>query len=247
MLRLFSLGVFTYLLLPMLVIVLFSFDGGNYFKFEDFEFSLKWYTNLFTESHWAEGIVNSLKVAIATVLLSVAISIPAALWLNKYRNGLVLSVVVSPIVIPGIIMGIGWIFFFNDIGFTNSLVNLIIAHTVLCTPYVVLMTTSSLNNYNESIAKSARLCGASNLQVFKDVQLPIMLPGILAGSALAFITSFDEFIVALLLSGHNSQTLPIIMWSYVTDIISPSVLSISVLITIVYAVIIYFGKANKTI
>lgn len=247
MLRLFSLGIFTYLLLPMLVIVLFSFDSGSYFKLDDFKFSLKWYTNLFTETHWREGIVNSLKVAFSTVLISIVISIPASLWLNKHRNGLVLSLIVSPIVIPGIILGIGWIFFFNNIGFTNNLINLIIAHTVLCTPYLVLMITSSLSNYNENTAKAARLCGANNLQVFKDVQLPIMAPGIFAGSALAFVTSFDEFIVALLLSGHNSQTLPIIMWSYVTDIISPSVLSISVIITIVYAILIYASRVDKDI
>ena len=245
MLRLFSLGMFVYLLLPMLVIVLFSFDGGSYFKLEDFRFSLKWYINLFTETHWKEGIANSLKVAVSSVLISILISIPASLWLHKYKNGAILSLIVSPIVIPGIILGIGWVFFFNNIGFTNNLINLIIAHTVLCTPYIVLMITSSLSNYNENTAKAARLCGANNLQVFKDVQLPIMAPGIFAGSALAFVTSFDEFIVALLLSSHNSQTLPIVMWSYVTDIISPSVLSVSVITTLLYATLIYLIKENR--
>ena len=244
-LRLFSYGMFLYLVVPMLVIVLFSVDGGNYFKISDFEFSLKWYSQLFTNPMWTNSIITSLKVGIVTVFCCVLLSIPTALWLNTYKNGVVLSIIISPIVIPSIIIGLGWIFFFNDIGFTNSFVNLVIAHTVLCVPYVVLMTLSSLNNYDQTIEKSARLCGASTFQIFKDIQLPVLLPGLLTGSALAFITSFDEFIVALLLLDHSTQTLPIVMWSYVTDIISPSVLSVSVIITIVYAVLIGVGKVNQ--
>jgi len=232
--------------MPMLVIILFSVDGGNYFKISDFEFSLKWYNQLFTDPMWYKSIVTSFQVGAYTVISCILLSVPAALWLNQYRNGIVLSVIISPIVIPSIIIGLGWIFFFNDIGFTNSFINLIIAHTVLCVPYVILMTLSSLNNYDENIAKSARLCGANSFQILKDIQLPVMLPGLLAGCSLAFITSFDEFIVALLLLDHSTQTLPIIMWSYVTDIISPSVLSVSVITTIVYAVLIYLGRVNRT-
>lgn len=245
MLRLFSYGVFLYLLMPMLIILLFSVDGGNYFKISNFEFSTKWYKQLFTDPIWYKGIITSLQVGAITVINCILLSVPAALWLNKYKSGVVLSLIVSPIVIPSIIIGLGWIFFFNDIGFTNNFVNLVIAHTTLCVPYVILMTLSSLNNYNEDIEKSARLCGASNFQVLKDIQLPIMIPGILTGSCLAFITSFDEFIVALLLLDYSTQTLPIVMWSYVTDIISPSVLSMSVIITLVYAVLIGIGKKEK--
>jgi len=237
--------MFLYLFAPMLVIVLFSVDGGNYFKIADFEFSLKWYSQLFTDPMWYNSIITSLKVGITTLACCIILSIPTALWLNTYKNGVVLSVIISPIVIPSIIIGLGWIFFFHDIGFNNSFVNLVIAHTVLCVPYVVLMTLSSLSNYDQNIEKSARLCGANSFQILKDIQLPVMLPGLLTGSSLAFITSFDEFIVALLLLDHSTQTLPIVMWSYVTDIISPSVLSVSVIITIVYAVLIGLGKVNQ--
>lgn len=245
MLRLFSYGIFLYILVPMLVIILFSVDGGNYFKISDFEFSIKWYSQLLNNPIWYSGIITSLKVGIITVICCIILSIPTALWLNKHKNGVILSLIISPIVIPSIIIGLGWIFFFNDIGFNNSFVNLVIAHTVLCIPYVVLMTLSSLNNYDENIEKSARLCGANTYQILKDIQLPVMMPGLITGSSIAFITSFDEFIVALLLLDHSTQTLPIIMWSYVTDIISPSVLSVSVIITIVYAVVMSVGRINQ--
>jgi len=245
MLKIFSYAIFLYLLLPMLVIVVFSVDGGNYFKVSDFEFSFKWYSQLYSDPMWFNGIVTSFKIGITTVVCCILLSIPTALWLNKYKNGVILSIIISPIIIPSIIIGLGWVFFFNDIGFTNSFVNVVIAHTVLCVPYVVLMTLSSLNNYDQNVEKSAKLCGANSLQILKDIQLPIMLPGLLTGSSLAFITSFDEFIVALLLLDHSTQTLPIVMWSYVTDIISPSVLSVSVIITLVYAVLIGIGRLNQ--
>lgn len=247
---LFSIAVFLFLIVPVLIIVYASFSSDMYFLINDSGLSLQWYKEIFYNKKWISSFVNSITIGLYSTLISLIIGIPAALWLmltNKFYN-LIIMLVISPMIIPPLISAVSWFFFFSNIHFYNSFYTLILSHSVIGIPFVVLSVLTSLANFDKKLILAALSCGANWIQIFIKIILPVIIPGIFVGSILSFMSSFDDLIIALFLSDYTTRTIPLEMWSGLRENISPAVLAVTtllILISFVSMLISYILQKNK--
>lgn len=232
--RIFFVGVLSFLILPIAIIVLMSFSADQYYIINDLSFSLQWYKEFIADPKWLNAMWNSLLVGSMSISLSLSIGVPAALWIhdNKRYQNILIGVIILPIIIPPLISAVSWYFALSFIGWDNNLMNMVVGHFLLGVPFVVICTLTSLEKCKFEIEQMALICGANKYKVFTHIQLPIILPGILAGAMLAFMTSFDELIVSLFLSSYDTRTIPLEMWSGLRENISPVILVVTTITTI---------------
>jgi len=232
--RIFFIGVISFLILPIVIIVVMSFSADQYYVIDDLSFSLDWYKEFAADPKWINSMWNSLILGSMSMALSLIIGIPASLWIhdnNKYQN-ILIGFVLLPVIIPPLISAVSWYFALSFIGWNNNLFNMIISHFLLGVPFVVICTLTALEKCKTEIEQMALICGANKYEVFTRIQLPIIFPGILAGALLAFMTSFDELIVSLFLSSYETRTVPLEMWSGLRENISPVILVVTTITTI---------------
>ncbi|MET2832887.1 ABC transporter permease [Mesorhizobium shangrilense] len=224
--RLICGAVLLFLITPILVVIPLSFNSVPFFTFPMPGLSLRWYEEIFMTERWQGGLRNSLFVGLSVTLLATVLGTLAALGLSRpnfpWRTA-VMSVLISPIIVPIVITAVGTYFFYADIGLLNTYTGLILAHTTLATPVVVITVTATLAGYDHSLTRAAASLGASPITAFFKVTLPLILPGMISGSLFAFLTSFDEVVVALFLAGPEQTTLPKVMFSGIREQISPSI------------------------
>ena len=226
-----------FLVSPLIAIIPLSFNSEPFFTYPIPGFSLQWYEQFFNSNAWMLALKNSLIIASSVVVLATTLGTLAALGLTLTDfplKSLVIGLLISPMMVPHIIIGVGMFFFYAWLGIVNTLPGMILAHTTLATPFVVLTVTATLANFNINLMRAASNLGAGPVTVFFKVVFPLILPGILGGAVLAFVASFDELIVAILLSGSEQRTLPRQMWSGVRE-------EISLVITAVATVLISFA------
>jgi len=222
--------ILVYLILPMLAIIPLSFNAEPYFTYPMPGLSTRWYARFFGSAEWMLALTNSLLIASGVVVLATVLGTLAALGLtlaNFRLKALVIGLLISPLMVPHIIMGVGMFFFYAWLGIANTRVGMILAHTTLATPFVVLTVTVTLANFNVNLMRAGASMGANPVQVFFRVVLPLILPGVLSGALFAFVASWDELIVAILLAGSENRTLPRQMWSGVREEISPVVTAVA--------------------
>lgn len=203
--------VLFYLILPILVVIPLSFSSASYLSFPPPGFSLHWYRNFFTRADWISSAWLSIWVGLAVTVLATALGTPASVALVRGRfagKGLVNAFILSPLIVPGIIVAIGIYFFYARLGVVGNPIALVLAHTCLAVPFVVINVSATLYGFDERLEYAAMSLGASPWGAFRQVTLPLIRPGVLAGALFAFITSFDELIVALFISGTTAVTLP---------------------------------------
>ena len=225
--------VLFYLVFPILVIVPLSFSSATYLSFPPPGWSLRWYQNFFASDEWRSAAVLSLWVGLSVTLLSCALGTPAAFGLvrgqfpgKKLINGFVLS----PIIVPGIIVAIGIYFVYARLGLIGHPLGLVLAHTCLAVPFVVINVSAALYGFDERLEQAALSLGATPWRAFWQVTFPLIRPGVLAGAVFAFITSFDELLVALFVSGTTAMTLPRLMWQEIRQDIDPTIAAASTLL-----------------
>jgi putative spermidine/putrescine transport system permease protein len=222
-----------FLVAPLLVIVPFSFNAEPYFSYPIPGFSIRWYQELFRSAAWGASFRNSLVVALPTTVLATTLGTLAAVGLtlgNFPLKALVVGLFLSPMMIPHIIIGLGLYFFYVHLRIVHSFAGLILAHTTLAVPFVVLTVAATLANFNTNLTRAAASLGAPPFTVYRKIVLPLILPGILSGALFAFVVSFDELIVALLLSGPEQRTLPRQIWSGARESISPVIMTVATLL-----------------
>lgn len=232
--------VFIYLLFPILIVIPLSFSSGNYLSFPPPGFSLRWYENFLGRSDWLEATWLSVWIGSAVTALATALGVPTAIALvrGKFRGkGLVVGFIMSPIVAPVIIVAIGIYFFYARLGLIGNPLGLVIAHTCLAVPFVVINVAATLQGFDERLEQAAMNLGATPWRTFGQVTLPIIRPGILSGAVFAFITSFDELVVALFVSGSTAVTLPRKMWDSIRFEIDPTIAAVSSLLVALTAVL----------
>ena len=230
--------ILLFLALPILVVVVVSFSSEPYLTFPPPAFGLRWYEAYFTNADWLRPTWLSLWVAAATVVLSTSLGTVAALGIARLPRSLrllVAGLVLSPLIVPGIVVAIGIYYAFSRYGLVGSPVGLIVAHTCLAVPFVVTSVSASLAGIDPRLEQAALSLGATPRGTFFQVTLPLIRPGVLVGALFAFITSFDELIVALFISGSGAVTLPRRMWDDLRYQIDPTLAAISTL-TIVLTV-----------
>ena len=232
-LRIFCGLVFLFLVAPLIVVVPLSFNSEMFFSFPMPGFSLRWYEEFFTGLQWQLALKNSVVVAVSATLLATVLGTLASLGLVRARipfKGLILAVLISPIVVPIVIAAVGTFYFYAKVGLASTLPGLILAHTALGVPFVVITVSATLAGFDQNLIRAGQSLGADPVRVFFKVTLPLILPGVISGALFAFVTSWDEVVVALFLAGPEQHTLPRRMWSGIRELISPTILAVATLL-----------------
>ena len=213
------------IIFPALAIIPQSFTALNYFTYPIPEFSLKWYERFFENSEWITGLERSLLIAILTALLATAIGTMAAVAFEKLEfrgKSVFMSLMIAPMVVPVIITGVALYTTFSKVGLTNSIPGLVLAHTLLAIPMVFITMMSGLSDVDENLELAAMSMGAGPVRTFFGVTLPSVKSSLTASILFAFVTSLDEVVVTIFVSGANTKTLTMVMWENLRTTINPT-------------------------
>jgi putative spermidine/putrescine transport system permease protein len=218
-----------FLISPILAIMPLSFNSEIFFSYPMPGYSLKWYVGddgFFTNQRWTGALWLSVIVALATTFLATILGTLAALGLSRGNlpgKAAIMAILISPMIVPVIISAIGLFFFYAFTNLNGSLIGIILAHTALATPFVVITVTATLSSFDNTLMRAGASLGAPPHTVFFKVVLPLILPGVISGALFAFVTSFDEVIVILFIGGPEQRTLPRQMFSGIREQISPTI------------------------
>ncbi len=236
-----------YLLLPILVVVPMSLNNSSFLSFPPKDVSLRWYHNLIDDPTWLQSALSSLEVAALSALLAVVLGTLAALALVRgklpFRGGIT-AVLLAPLIVPYVIVGLSAYIMFLRLGLTQTTLGFVLVHTSLAVPYVLINVSSGLVAVDRRLEMAAMNLGASPVQAFFRITLPMILPSVLAGALFAFIISWDEVVVAIFLAGPDLTTLPVKMWSGIRVQIDPTVAAVSSLALVV--ILLTFGLVGLT-
>lgn len=234
--------ILCYLIFPVFVVVPVSFSSAKYLQFPPPGWSLQWYQNYLERPGWVPATFVSIRVAVITTILATTLGTAASLALVRGRfpgKSAINSFIVSPLVVPGIIVAIGIYFFYAQVKLVGNPLGLALAHTALALPFVVTNVTATLHGFDERLEYAAMNLGANRWQTFWRVTLPIIRPGVFAGALFAFITSFDELIVALFVSGTGAVTLPRKMWDSLRQEIDPTIAAVSTVLIAISVILLF--------
>ncbi len=239
--------VFVFLIAPIIVIVPLSFNAEPYFTFSEAmlrldpdAWSFRWYREIVQNEVWRKSLVNSIIIGVSATLLAAVLGTLAALGLANSHipaRRVIMGVIISPMVTPVIIAAAGMFFFYSGLGLGQTYLSIILAHTTLGVPFVVVTVTATLAAYDPMLNYAAASLGAGPWTVFRRVQFPLIAPGVMSGSLFAFAISFDEVIVVLFMAGTDQRTIPRQMWSGIREQISPAILAVATFL-IVFAVLL---------
>lgn len=212
---LYAILVVAFLCLPLLVVVPISLLDSRYIQFPPERLSLRWYRAYAENPDWIAATIRSFQVGIGTTIVSVLVGTAAAVGLTRGRfpgKSLIYALIVSPLVVPHVIVALGLFVVYVQLKLIDSLPALIVGHSVLAIPYVVLIVAAPLQQFDVTIERAARVLGASPWRAFRAVTLPAIAPAVFAGAVFAFFVSFDELVVTLFVSGGR-PTLPLKIWA----------------------------------
>lgn len=224
-----------FLVAPLLVVLPLAFTSSAFLTYPMPGWSLRWFTELFSNAVWSRSIVNTLIIASSTTVLATVLGTLAALGLRARELGLksqIRTLFLLPMVVPAVVLGVGMQALFVQLGFNSTYMSVIVAHTVLAMPFVVISVSGSLAGIDRRVERAAESLGASPVRVFRLVTLPLALPGVLSGAALAFATSLDEVVLTLFVAGPNQRTLARQMFSTLRENISPAIASAAFIIIV---------------
>lgn len=232
-LRLLCGLVLLFLVLPILVIVPLSFNSGTFLIYPMQGFSMRWYEDFFGSAGWMRALKNSMIIAPAATVLAMVLGTLAAIGLTRSEfrgKALVMSLLISPMVVPVVIVGVASYLFFAPLGLANGYLSLIVVHAVLGVPFVIITVSATLQGFNYNLVRAAASLGASPITAFRRVTLPLIAPGVISGALFAFATSFDEVVVTLFLAGPEQVTLPRQMFSGIRENLSPTIAAAATLL-----------------
>jgi spermidine/putrescine transport system permease protein len=237
-LRSWMWAVAAFLYAPLLVLMVFSFnDSKRNVVWRGF--TVDWYGKVFKNESLMAALGNSLTIAFLATVASVVLGTLAAVWLWRFRfpgKAGIEGTMALPIVVPEICLGVAFLVFFAQVGWPNdlpwplSLSNIVVAHITFCFPFVALVVRARLASFNREQEEAARDLGASEWQSFRDVLLPHMKAGIIAGALLSFTLSLDDFVITFFTSGPNTITFPVKVYSMVRFSVTPEVNAVSTLL-----------------
>lgn len=239
-LRVFVGFVYAFLFAPIVVLVLFSFNDSKRNAVWR-GFTLKWYDALFHDSAVLQALQNSFKVAVAATVISTIFGTLAAYALARYRfrgSGVYNGAIYIPLVIPEIVFGVALLTFLRAVGVNLSIITVVIAHIAFTVSYIVVVVRARMFGFDRNLEEAAMDLGANELQTFTYVTLPFMLPGVLAGSLLAFVLSFDDFVITFFNAGVGATTLPLKVYSMVKFGVTPEINAISVFMLAITSILL---------
>jgi putative spermidine/putrescine transport system permease protein len=232
--------VLVYLVAPIFVIVPLSFTSGQLLVFPLPGWSLQWYREFFTSPSWTSALGNSVLIGIATMCLATVLGTAAALGLHGSRSrfkALIFGLLITPLAVPVVIVAVALYYYFAAVGLVGTYLGLVLAHTVLALPFVIVTVSATLQSFDPNLVRAALSLGSSPTRAFRTVTLPIIAPGVIAGALFAFVTSFDEVVVALFLASPQQRTLPRQIFSGVSENITPAITAAAVILLVVSIVL----------
>ncbi len=239
---LFTLLVFLFLLGPLIIISFTSFEPGSVLKFPPEGFSLRWYENIFNVEMFMTTFQTSMIVSLLGNLLALLLGIPAAYALSRFQfrgKGLLNGIFISPVLIPGIVMGFAMLKYVIVVYHLPIYAGLLVGHTVLMLPFIIRVIASSLSNFDFAIEEAALSLGAGRLETFFKVVLPNIRSGIIAAILIAFLESFNNVDISVFMTGPGVSTLPIQMLTYVENNFDPTIAAISVVLMMITAILMF--------
>lgn len=244
--------VIVFLVAPLLAVLPLAFTSSAFLTYPIPSLSLRWFHELVRNPVWSSAIAHSMIIASATTALATILGTLAALRLRN--RDLVLgtqmrTLFLLPMVVPAVVLGVGMQALFVRLGFNSTYFAVIVAHSVIALPFVVITVSGALAGIDPRVESAAESLGAAPLAVFRRVTLPLAMPGILSGAALAFATSLDEVILTLFVAGPNQRTLARQMFSTLRENISPAIASAAFVIilgTILVAALLFLKRPRKS-
>jgi ABC-type spermidine/putrescine transport system permease subunit I len=244
------LGVIVFLVIgflaaPSFFIVPVSFTTDAFIEWPPKFYSMRWYNTFFDSPTWMAATIRSFGVATAAAALAMAVGAPAAFVLVRQRilgKTAMLAFILSPLIIPRIIIAVALFYFYARIGLIGTSIGLVLGHAVLAVPYVVVTVMAVLKNYDERLDQAAGSLGANPMQTLWHVTIPLIRSGLVAAFLFAFITSFDELTIALFVSGGLATTLPKQMWDDALLKVNPTLAAVSTLLLVFITAMILFAE-----
>lgn len=230
-----------WLVLPTLVTFPVSFTAVPSFAIPERGLSTRWWVNLVTDQRWFNAMSVSVQVAALATIGATVIGTMAGLALDRHTfrgKRLVEIVLFTPAIVPLILLGLAIYYVFLRWQLAGTVLGLALGHTVLGIPLVLRPVAANLSRHDRIVEQAAASLGAAPIAVFRDVTLPLILPGVMAGAVFAFIGSFDEVVLAIFLSSAETQTLPVLMFNAVTRELDPTVAAAASLVLLVTTVLI---------
>jgi len=227
--------VYAYLVVPSLIVIPISFSAAGDMSFPPKEYSLHLYREFFTTNTWMAPVFQSLKIASITCVVVIVASVPAAYALVRFEfpgKRVVMMLMMSPVLIPVIVLALGMYLYFSRLGATGTTLAMVLGHSVYVIPFVVVTLAAGIRQLDPAIEFAATMMGASRTTLFFRVVLPQLVPSIVAGALFAFLISFDEVVIAWFLSTAQTTTLPVRMYSSIHWGVSPVIAAVSTLLTV---------------
>lgn len=240
------------LVIPTFIVVPMSLSDSQYLEFPPRTWSMRWYDEYLESSKWMRATVTSLQVGLLTMLVATPIGTMAAyaLFVSGHRAAKAIFVfLITPMIVPVILIAIGAFYAFGRIGLNNTVTGLVMAHTVLAAPLVMIIITAALRNYDLNQERVARSLGATRTKAFFVITLPQIKFSVVTAALLSFLTSFDEVIIAIFVSGGLNATLTKQMFSSLRDFIDPTIAAISTILVLVSTTLLlvvqFLGSRKK--
>ena len=231
--RLLIAALYVFLLGPVAVVFLVSFEANSFLAFPPQELSLRWYAALVANRHFVEGFRVSLTLGLLAAVAASVLGVPAALAIARRRfpgRDALTTFFILPLMVPSIVLGLALLLLMAPLRLTATYPGLLAAHLVVTLPYVIRTVATSLLTLSPEYEGAAMTLGATPWQVFRRITLPLIQPGVIAGAALAFLVSFDEVVISLFLVGPRLTTLPVEVFRYVQDRADPQAAALSVVL-----------------
>lgn len=237
-----------FLIAPIVVLIPLSFNAEPYFTFTQgmltlkaSAFSTRWYEDIISNPQWIHSIKNSIIIGFFATIFATFFGTLAAWGLSRPQTPFrvpLMGLLISPMIVPLIITAAGMFFFYSKVGLAQTYPGLILAHTALGIPFVIITVTATLMGFNQDLIRASASLGAHPVTTFRKVVMPLILPGVISGALFALMTSFDEIVVVLFLSGFEQRTIPRQMWVGIREQISPTILAVAtILITVAIALL----------
>ncbi|WP_437881204.1 ABC transporter permease [Pseudomonas sp. LRF_L74] len=236
-----------FLLLPILFIVLLSFGSSQWLVFPPPGWTFKWYGQFFSNAQWMDSALVSLKVALLTTVAAVAIGMPSAFALVRGKfpgREFLYALFTMPMIVPLVIIAVAVYALFLKLGYTGTLFAFVVSHVIVALPFTIISIINSLKLFDQSIEDAAVICGASRLQAIFKVTFPAIRPGLVAGGLFAFLVSWDEVVLSVMMASPGLQTLPVKMWTTLRQDLTPVIavastllIGLSLLVMVIAAVL----------
>jgi putative spermidine/putrescine transport system permease protein len=226
---------------PTLLVIPMGFNDATTFGFPPTNWSTRWYQELLANPAWRDALFTSVEIGLAVAVLSTVLGTMAALAIDRSTGrlkNLWRAALMAPLTVPNIVVAVAVYSTFLRWHLSGTVLGFVLAHTVLAVPFVLVAVGASLTSFDRRLETAATSLGASPLQTFRSVTLPLLLPGVLSGAVFAFVTSFDEVVIALFLQSPTLTTLPVKMYQSVTIEIDPTIAAAASVVVVIVSLLV---------